>query len=63
MQRASRQSVKVWQIFPRNRAEPVQIKMRVPDCQRIKRPDDEPNSPSQRFFALKEFQSEKIVRL
>ena len=57
MQRTRRRSIQIRQIFPCNRAKPVQIKMRVSILKRVKRPNDQPNSPPQRFFALKKFQS------
>src|SRR6266404_273520 len=56
MQRARRDSVKIRNITPANRAQPVQIKMGVLQLQRIKCPFHQANAPSQGFVALKQFQ-------
>src|SRR5271170_196 len=56
MQGTRSQSIEIWQIFPCNRAKPVQIKVGVSYFQWIKRPKDEPYPPSQCLFALKKFQ-------
>ena len=56
MQRTRSQSIKIRQIFPRNRTKPVQIKMSISNFKRIKRPNDEPNPPPKRIFPLKKFQ-------
>src|SRR5580692_699972 len=57
MQRTAREPIKIREILPRNRPQPVQIKMSISRLQRIKRPNNQTNSPPQRLFALKKFQS------
>src|SRR5690242_103061 len=56
MQRAGRDAIKIRNVLPANRPEPVQIKMRVAKLQRVEGPLNQPDSPAQRFVALKKLQ-------
>src|SRR5258705_191788 len=56
VQRAGRNSVQVRTILPANRAEFVQIEVRVAQLERIEGPLDEPDAAAQSFGSLKELQ-------
>src|SRR5713101_8279 len=57
MQRARRHAIKVLDVSPADRAQPVQIEMRILQFQRIKRPLNQSNAPPQRLFSLEQFQA------
>src|SRR5712664_999186 len=56
MQRTGRDAVQIGLIFPADGAKPVQIEVRVAKLERIERPLNEPDSATQGFGSLKEFQ-------
>src|SRR6266849_2786015 len=56
MQRARCHTIKVFDVSSADRAQPVQIEMRILQFQRIKRPLNQSNSPPQRLFSLEPFQ-------
>src|SRR5216684_6072716 len=56
MQRAGRDPIQIGEIFSANRAEAVQIEVRIAKFERIERPLDEADATAQSFFSLKQFQ-------
>src|SRR5260370_15291647 len=56
MKRTGRDAVQIGMIFPADRAEPVQIEVRVANFEGIERPLHETDSAAQGFGALKELQ-------
>src|SRR5690348_16299300 len=57
MQRAAGHPIKIGKIAPGNRAEPVHIEAGIARLERVEGPLNQPNSPAQRLFALKELQA------
>src|SRR5216110_2649795 len=56
MQRAGGWPIKVRQVSPGNRSQPVQIEVGIAKFQGIKGPLNEPDSPAESFFTLEELQ-------
>src|SRR5437899_5008033 len=56
MQRAGRDPVQIRKIFSANRAEAVQVEVRIAKLERIEGPLNEANATAQSFFALKQFE-------
>src|SRR5438105_1906030 len=56
MQRTGRGALKIRKVLPANRAQAVQIEVRIPEFERIKSPLNQPDPAAQRLFALKKFQ-------